>query len=96
MNMMDDQSEYTMQTRKKRRDYKSLEDGKQELKKPSQSKTRTHHSKERKNSKNHIISIDTTHLRSHEKGSEKSSHAHKNSSRESGKTCGRWTSEEHK
>lgn len=96
MDMMDDQPEHTMQTRKKRRDYKSLEDGKQELRKSSQTKAHTHHSKERKSSKNHIISIDAAHLRSHEKVSEKSSHAQKNSPGDSSKTSGRWTSEEHK
>lgn len=93
---MDENNEYLMRTRKRRRDYKSLEDGKDDPNKVYSARSKPTGSKESKQNKLHIISIDTNHLKPSDKGSAKVSMSHTSHQSDGGRTNGRWTSEEHK
>lgn len=55
----EESSEHMMRTRKKRRNYKSLEDGKEDSGRPELNQTPPLSSKHQKATKDHIISIDT-------------------------------------
>ena len=96
MTDQEDMGEYAMKTRKKRRDYKCLEDGKEEhqsqILKPPTPDT----SKERRVQKNHITSIDTNILKSQEKPITKQHKIITNEVSDASRTSGRWTSEEHR
>ena len=93
---MEDNNENIMRTRKRRRDYKSLEDGKDDPNKSYSTRNRQTGSKESKQTKHHIISIDTNHIKASDRGSGRISVSHTSHQSEGGKTNGRWTSEEHK
>lgn len=96
MSTYDDGTEHVMRTRKRRRDYKSLEDGKDDPSKFQGSKTRAGGAKDRKAQKNNFISIDTNHLKPSEKVVAKPPSSQTSQNAEGGRTSGRWTSEEHK
>ena len=91
----DDTGEYAIRTRRRRRDYKSLEDGKDEHQSQSQKHSDPDTSKERRVHKTQITSIDTNILKSHEKSTVKQQKAPTSESNDVSKTSGRWTSEEH-
>lgn len=95
MNETDDLGEHIMQTRKRRRDYKSLEDGKE----AEQEQANHKHSalaKEKRVEKHHIISINTNMLKSMENSANKHLKNQQSPTHSNSKTSGRWTSEEHK
>lgn len=84
-----------MRTRKRRRDYKSLEDGKDDSAKGDSERRKRYPSKESKVLRNHIISIDTNHLKPSEKVQARTVASQPAPATEGGKTTGRWTNEEH-
>lgn len=84
-----------MRTRKRRRDYKSLEDGKDDSAKGDSDRRKRHPSKESRGQRNHVISIDTNHLKPSEKGLPRAATSQPAPITEGVKTTGRWTNEEH-
>jgi SHAQKYF class myb-like DNA-binding protein len=95
-NHTDDSQDYSMRTRRRRRDYKSLEDGKAESQKPYPTRSRQTPTKEKKVSKGHIISIDTSHLKPSDKPTSRHSEQDHGPPADGSKTSGRWTAEEHR
>jgi SHAQKYF class myb-like DNA-binding protein len=94
--MLDESSEHVMRTRRRRRDYKSLEDGKDEAGKATRSKTRTRAAKEPKINRNHIVSINTAASKGGQAYEEEAPPVQNSAPSDRGRTSGRWTSEEHK
>ena len=95
MDEAEDMGEHTMQTRKRRRDYKSLEDGK-EAENELHAQKISVNLKEKRPEKHHIISINTNILKSMDDGNNKHQKGHESPTHSNHKTNGRWTSEEHK
>lgn len=91
----DDSGDYAMRTRRRRRDYKSLEDGKEEHQSQSQKHSTPDTAKERRVHKAQLAANDTNDLKSHEKSSAKVQKVTASESNNTSKTNGRWTSEEH-
>ena len=89
-------SEHMMRTRKKRRNYKSLEDGKEDSALPEHVPSSPLHSKHQKAAKDHIISIDTHSYKQGEKAVSKADKSSNSKEGDNSRSCGRWTSEEHK
>lgn len=92
----DDSNMHQMSTRKKRRNYKCLEDGKEESSIDSMNQAASNIVKQAKPVKDNIISIDTHLLKASEKDVDKSIKSHNDSVNDKSKTSGRWTAEEHK
>ena len=95
MNEAEDLGEHVMQTRKRRRDYKSLEDGKDAVADNANHKNLAL-AQEKWVEKHHIISINTNMLKSIENSASKQAKSHPSPTHSNSKTSGRWTNEEHK
>ena len=92
----DENSEFTMRTRKKRRNYKCLEDGKEETKLTQRPSKHISTEQPRHVGKDNIISIDTNNFKPAQKDTNVPDNSDNEPESVGGKTSGRWTSEEHR
>ena len=96
MSDQDDSTEHAMRTRKKRRNYKSLEDGKDEVPVVNTNTNVQIKTKPARTSEDNFISKPGNNLNIHKKDIKKPFKSINTELSDGSRTSGRWTSEEHK